>query len=295
MELRLGGVDDMIRRLVDVRRWAAGNNKMSQQVVSEWEIRQLCAGAKEVFMRQPNLLELDAPINICGDVHGQYRDLLRMFKECGFPHQQNNNNKHLFLGDYVDRGEQSIETACLLLAYKVRYPEHFFLLRGNHEVASVNRIYGFYDECKRRYSVRLWRAFTDCFNCLPVAALVDDRILCVHGGISPHLRSLDQIRELPRPSDVPDSGLRTLACSATSYGRTPPSLVSEDGLPTKKGESPTPSAPTCSTSSYEATTSTYSAGRIRWFRTDTSSSQIEDSSPSSPRQITAESLTMMEQ
>ncbi|KAK3148687.1 hypothetical protein QOZ80_3AG0207400 [Eleusine coracana subsp. coracana] len=207
MELSRGGVDDMIRRLVDVRRWAAGNNKMSQQVVSEWEIRQLCAGAKEVFMRQPNLLELDAPINICGDVHGQYRDLLRMFKECGFPHQQNNNNKHLFLGDYVDRGEQSIETACLLLAYKVRYPEHFFLLRGNHEVASVNRIYGFYDECKRRYSVRLWRAFTDCFNCLPVAALVDDRILCVHGGISPHLRSLDQIRELPRPSDVPDSGL----------------------------------------------------------------------------------------
>jgi serine/threonine-protein phosphatase PP1 catalytic subunit len=116
-------------------------------------------------------------------------------------------NKYLFLGDYVDRGEQSIETACLLLAYKLRYPEHLFLLRGNHEVASVNRIYGFYDECKRRYSVRLWRIFSDCFNWLPVAALVDGRILCVHGGISPHLRSLEQIRDMPRPCDVPDEGL----------------------------------------------------------------------------------------
>lgn len=141
-------------------------------------------------------------------MHGQYRDLLRIFEECGggFPGSRSS-SKYLFLGDYVDRGDHSIETACLLLAYKVRYPEHVFLLRGNHECASVNRIYGFYDECKRRYSVRLWRAFTDCFNCLPVAALVDGRILCVHGGISPHLRSLDQIRALPRPADVPDAGL----------------------------------------------------------------------------------------
>jgi serine/threonine-protein phosphatase PP1 catalytic subunit len=172
--------------------------------VAEGEIRSLCAAAKDVFMRQPNLLELDAPINICGDVHGQYRDLLRIFDATGgFPPR----SKYLFLGDYVDRGDQSLETICLLLAYKVRYPENLFLLRGNHECASINRIYGFYDECKRRYSVRLWRLFSDCFNCLPVAALVDGRVLCVHGGLSPHLRSLDQIRRLPRPCDVPHEGL----------------------------------------------------------------------------------------
>ncbi|XP_031261956.1 serine/threonine-protein phosphatase PP1-like isoform X2 [Pistacia vera] len=138
-----------------------------------------------------------------GDIHGQYPDLLRLFEYGGFPPDAN----YLFLGDYVDRGKQSIETICLLLAYKIKYPDNFFLLRGNHECASINRIYGFYDECKRRFSVRLWKIFTDCFNCLPVAALVDDKILCMHGGLSPELESLNQIRAIKRPIDVPDQGL----------------------------------------------------------------------------------------
>jgi len=114
---------------------------------------------------------------------------------------------YLFLGDYVDRGKQSIETICLLLAYKIRYPNNFFLLRGNHECASINSIYGFYDECKRHFSVRLWKLFTDCFNCLPVAAVIDDKILCMHGGLSPDLDSLARIRDIQRPVDVPDQGL----------------------------------------------------------------------------------------
>ncbi|RWW33161.1 hypothetical protein GW17_00002142 [Ensete ventricosum] len=120
-----------------------------------------------------------------GDIHGQYSDLLRLFEYGGLPPQAN----YLFLGDYVDRGKQSLETICLLLAYKIKYPENFFLLRGNHECASINRIYGFYDECKRRFNVRLWKVFTDCFNCLPVAALIDEKILCMHGeaGSGPYL------------------------------------------------------------------------------------------------------------
>ncbi len=80
-------------------------------------------------------------------------------------------------------------------------------MRGNHECASINRIYGFYDECKRRYNIKLWKTFTDCFNCLPVAAIIDEKIFCTHGGLSPELKSLDQIREIERPCDVPEEGL----------------------------------------------------------------------------------------
>ncbi|TVU27680.1 hypothetical protein EJB05_19177 [Eragrostis curvula] len=218
-------LDDVIRRLLEVKNLKPGKNAQ----LSESEIKQLCAAAKEIFLQQPNLLELEAPIKICGrleesieywsrcllilscenfgenigDVHGQYSDLLRLFDYGGYPPQSN----YLFLGDYVDRGKQSLETICLLLAYKVKYPENFFLLRGNHECASVNRIYGFYDECKRRFSVKLWKTFTDCFNCLPVSALIDEKILCMHGGLSPELNKLDQILNLNRPTDVPDTGL----------------------------------------------------------------------------------------
>ena len=138
-----------------------------------------------------------------GDLHGQYFDLLRLFEYGGFPPESN----YLFLGDYVDRGKQSLETICLLLAYKIKYPENFFLLRGNHECASINRIYGFYDECKRRYSIKLWKTFTDCFNCLPVSAVVDEKIICMHGGLSPDLQKLEQISRIMRPTDVPDQGL----------------------------------------------------------------------------------------
>jgi serine/threonine-protein phosphatase PP1 catalytic subunit len=114
---------------------------------------------------------------------------------------------YLFLGDYVDRGKQSLETICLLLAYKIKYPENFFILRGNHECASINRIYGFYDECKRRYNIKLWKTFTDCFNCLPIAAIIDEKIFCMHGGLSPELASMEQIKRIMRPTDVPDTGL----------------------------------------------------------------------------------------
>lgn len=116
-------------------------------------------------------------------------------------------SNYLFLGDFVDRGKQSIETICLLLAYKLKYKDNVFLLQGNHECASINRIYGFCDECKRRLSVLAWKTFGDCFKCLPVAALIDEKILCMHGGLSPDLKSLEQIKNIPRPIDVPDRGL----------------------------------------------------------------------------------------
>jgi len=192
-------VDHVLDKLLEAK-----DKKASRQVnLTENEIRGLCVKAREVFLSQPILLELEAPVKVCGDVHGQYSDLLRLFEYGGYPPESN----YLFLGDYVDRGQHSLETICLLLAYKIKYPENFFLLRGNHECASINRIYGFYDECKRRYNIKLWKTFTDCFNCLPVAALIDNKIFCMHGGLSPELSTLEQIRRIIRPTDVPDTGL----------------------------------------------------------------------------------------
>ncbi|KAJ3338175.1 hypothetical protein HDU93_009910 [Gonapodya sp. JEL0774] len=203
-------IDDIIQRLLGQR-----NGKPGKALpVKNQEIMFVCQRAREVFLDQPILLELNPhpSLTICGDIHGQYEDLLRIFDLMGYPPATN----YLFLGDYVDRGKQSLETILLLFCYKVKvcsdtaldpldvllkfdfllpkYPENFFILRGNHESASVNRVYGFYDECKRRCNVKVWKAFTDVFNCLPVAAVVAGKIFCVHGGLSPNLNTEDSER-----------------------------------------------------------------------------------------------------
>ena len=192
-------IQSIAQRLLSLR----GSPPGTMATITEAEIRLLCHRSRDVFLSQPMLLRLEAPVKICGDTHGQYTDLLRLFEYGGFPPESN----YVFLGDYVDRGKQSLETICLLICYKIQYPENFFILRGNHESAGINRIYGFYDECKRRYSIKLWKVFSDVFNCLPVSAVIDGKILCMHGGLSPEMESLEQIANLRRPSDVPDVGL----------------------------------------------------------------------------------------
>lgn len=192
-------IDAVIDKLVEVRGCKPGK----QVQLSEAEVKGLALKCREVLMSQSALVELEAPIKICGDIHGQYYDLLRLFENGGFPPAAN----YLFLGDYVDRGKHGLETICLVMAFKIKFPENFFILRGNHECASINRIYGFYDECKRRYNIKLWKTFTDTFNCLPVASIIDDKIFCMHGGLSPELHSMDQVRKLVRPCDVADTGL----------------------------------------------------------------------------------------
>ncbi|KAG4033197.1 hypothetical protein MFRU_005g02100 [Monilinia fructicola] len=193
-------LDDYISRLLD----AGYQGKSTKGVcLKSAEINSICARVREILLDQPPLIELEAPVKIVGDIHGQYSDLIRMFEMCGFPPSSN----FLFLGDYVDRGKQSLETILLLMCYKIKYPENFFLLRGNHECANVTRVYGFYDECKRRANVKVWKTFVDVFNCLPIAAIVAGKIFCVHGGLSPALSHMDDIRHIARPTDVPDFGL----------------------------------------------------------------------------------------
>ncbi|XP_034475725.1 serine/threonine-protein phosphatase alpha-3 isoform-like [Drosophila innubila] len=178
-------------------------SKVQRIQLYEPDILHLCFQAREIFMQESMLLELSAPLRVVGDIHGQFNDLLRIMEHAGYPPNVN----YLFLGDYVDRGKNSVETITLLLALKVKYPQHVYLLRGNHESQSINRVYGFFDECKRRYTIKLWKTFVDCYNCMPVAATVAKRIFCCHGGLSQKLKDLNDIRILPRPTDVPDEGL----------------------------------------------------------------------------------------
>jgi len=169
----------------------------------EQEIKWVILKSYEIIKNQPVFIELNSPINICGDVHGQFYDLLRLFNYGGEPPKAN----YLFLGDYVDRGKNSLETIVLLLCYKIKYPENFFMLRGNHESDNINKTYGFYDECKRRFNVKLWKKFNDLFNIFPITAIIKDKILCMHGGLSPNLLNFDLLKKIVRPTEVPDSGL----------------------------------------------------------------------------------------
>jgi serine/threonine-protein phosphatase PP1 catalytic subunit len=191
-------IDGLITRL-----WDSIKKPSDSAILTLPEIRSIITTAQAIIVHQPVFLELVPPLTVCGDIHGQFFDLLRIFEQCGDP----GNTNYLFLGDYVDRGPNSVNTVCLLLLYKIRYPENFFLLRGNHETSQMNLMYGFLDECKGKYSKGLWKKFNGLFDWLPMAAMIDNRILCVHGGIGPDLQSLDQLREIKRPLEIPETGL----------------------------------------------------------------------------------------
>ena len=196
-------VDDIIERLVALKEKRPG----SCCQLSEKEAAWLIGESATVVSEQPMLLELSAPMQIVGDIHGQFLDLLRMFEFKGMPDGSADGARYLFLGDYVDRGPNGLECMFLLMALKIKHPDQIWMLRGNHECAAINRIYGFYDECKRRYSIKLWKQFQELFNALPLAALVEAKIFCIHGGLSPDMESPDDLKRVARPVDVPDTGL----------------------------------------------------------------------------------------
>lgn len=156
-----------------------------------------------VFISLPPCDCFPCPLQICGDIHGQFYDLVELFKVGGECPDRN----YLFLGDFVDRGYYSVETFLLLLALKVRYPDRITLIRGNHESRQITQVYGFYDECLRKYgSVNVWRYCTEIFDYLSLSAIIEDKIFTVHGGLSPSINTLDQIRVIDRKQEVPHDG-----------------------------------------------------------------------------------------
>ncbi|KRZ89873.1 Serine/threonine-protein phosphatase PP1 [Trichinella sp. T8] len=171
--------------------------------LSEEEISLVLEKAQLAFQDEGTLLEIHAPVSICGDIHGQYNDLLRLFNALGWPPEK----RYLFLGDYVDRGDNSIEVISMLLLLKILNPHAVYLLRGNHETLAVNSVYGFLEEVRHRYSRDLYIKFNHLFNFLPVAGLISGKIFCMHGGLSKDLETFDQIRSIERPVEIPLQGL----------------------------------------------------------------------------------------
>lgn len=216
--------NDVLYRLLELLPDHYTSKSLGEQRIPEGLIIQILVKARAIIASEPIIVSVDSPVYVCGDLHGQYYDLVNIFKRCpplggkvfgsdskrprpdGERQQEEKFYSFLFLGDYVDRGARSIEVVMTLLALKIISPQHMTMLRGNHEDEQIMLLYGFYDECKRRYGVKLFKMFTDFFRVLPVAALVNGSIFCMHGGLSAELRFLKDIPDI-RPCNVPHSGI----------------------------------------------------------------------------------------
>ncbi|KAJ1563197.1 putative serine/threonine protein phosphatase [Cladochytrium tenue] len=176
---------------------------LQRKLLSAGEVREVCDRCKEVLLAEGNVRHVTAPVTLVGDVHGQFYDVLEIFRIAG----RSPDTNYVFLGDYVDRGYYSVETISLLVCLKLRYPERMTLLRGNHESRAITQTYGFYAECQRKYGdSAVWTSFTDLFDYLVLAVVIEDSILCVHGGLSPSLHTIDQIRVIDRFREIPHEG-----------------------------------------------------------------------------------------
>ena len=205
--------DLFIDTLLRPEQFLKDNNYDSEKFA--FNIDQIAALTKqcmEIVAKQPNILKVSAPVKVFGDIHGQYIDLMNFFNKWGSPSEGPNgdimSNDYLFLGDYVDRGNLSLETICLLMALKVKYPEQIHLIRGNHEDILINSGFGFQDECEGRLNDEsenddsLFSLINNFFEYLPFAAIIEEQILCVHGGIGANVKKLSDIDGIPRPFDV---------------------------------------------------------------------------------------------
>ena len=169
----------------------------------EKDLKELCDAVSEILIQESNVHPVSSPVTVCGDIHGQYYDLMQLFTIAGDLPETN----YIFMGDFVDRGYYSLETLTRLLVLKAKYPSKVFLLRGNHESRNVTQTYGFYDECQNKYgNSNAWKYCCKVFDLLAIAAIIDEEILCVHGGLSPEIKTIDQIRTITRDVEIPPEG-----------------------------------------------------------------------------------------
>jgi len=173
------------------------------QCLPERDLRMVCEKVKEILIEESNVQPVSAPVTVCGDIHGQFFDLLELFKQGG----EIPNTNYIFIGDFVDRGYNSVETFELLLCLKLKYPGSITLLRGNHESRQITLVYGFFDEILKKYgNANPWKYCTDVFDYLGLAAIIEGKILCIHGGLSPDIKTMDHIRTIDRKIEIPHEG-----------------------------------------------------------------------------------------
>eukprot|EP00756_Hemistasia_phaeocysticola_P002336 Hpha_TRINITY_DN11620_c0_g1::TRINITY_DN11620_c0_g1_i1::g.49031::m.49031/K15423/PPP4C; serine/threonine-protein phosphatase 4 catalytic subunit len=209
-------VDELIASLRDTK---AGS--LEKRLPGTEQTKAICHRARQILVKEPNVLIVDAPATLVGDIHGQYWDLLhQIFDKGGDPA----NTRYVFLGDFVDRGENSLLCLDLILLLKIKYPNNIFLLRGNHESRITNNMYGFHEECRVNYPAAavnhdseqtsglsftengIWYLFNHLFDAMPLAALVGERVFCCHGGLSPQLETLDRMLTFDRVRDIVPPG-----------------------------------------------------------------------------------------
>ncbi|AQZ13604.1 PPH3 (YDR075W) [Zygosaccharomyces parabailii] len=171
--------------------------------VAEETVYTVCLLSQELLMNESNVTRVHTPVTICGDIHGQLHDMLTLFDKSGGIDK----SRYIFLGDFVDRGFYSLESFLLLLCYKLRFPDRITLIRGNHETRQITKVYGFYDEILRKYgNSNVWRYCCEVFDYLSLGAIVNDSVFCVHGGLSPDVETIDEIRSIDRKQEVPHEG-----------------------------------------------------------------------------------------
>lgn len=171
--------------------------------VTEDAVYALCLKSQELLMTEANVTQVDTPVTICGDIHGQLHDLLTLFDKSGGVEK----TRYVFLGDFVDRGFYSLESFLLLICYKLKYPDRITLIRGNHETRQITKVYGFYDEIMRKYgNSNVWRYCCEVFDYLSLGAIINNNIFCVHGGLSPDVNTIEEIRAIDRKQEVPHEG-----------------------------------------------------------------------------------------